>query len=120
MELVLPSEKFKQSFDSYINELGDEERYPFTLDLDMSDFKAYLSKLGDFSLGKNLPAGSVTNTTFWLIDNGEVLGVTNIRHYLNEQIRCCGGHIGLVIRPKARGKGIGSLLMKLSIDKLAT
>ncbi|MGX5174334.1 hypothetical protein ACUR5C_09970 [Aliikangiella sp. IMCC44653] len=29
MDLILPSAEYKNSYIQYINELGDEERYPF-------------------------------------------------------------------------------------------
>ncbi|CAM3799766.1 GNAT family N-acetyltransferase [Rheinheimera salexigens] len=118
MELVTPSIKYQQSYCDYIAELANEERYPFPLDFDFTDFEALLAKLADYAAGKNLPAGYVPSSTLWLVDNDQLLGVTNIRHYLNEQIKHCGGHIGLGIRPSYRGKGLGNLLMRLSIAHL--
>lgn len=118
MELVKPTIEFKESYDGYIKELGSEERYPFPLDFDYSDFPAYLAKVNDFALGKNLPEGYVPSSTFWIIKDNDIVGVTNIRHCLNDAIRRCGGHIGLSIRPSARGYGLGNLLMNLSIQFL--
>ncbi len=119
MKLTLPSAKYQNSYLSYLSELGNEERYPFTLDLDCSDFNGLLKLLDNYSKGINLPEGSVTNTTLWLLDGDEIVGVTNIRHHLNSRIRECGGHIGLGVRPSFRGKGIGNKLMQLSIEYLA-
>lgn len=118
MELILPSEKYKNSYLEYIEELGDEERYPFPMDFDCSDFRKMLAKINDFAEGTNLPSGYVQSSTFWLVDSGELIGVTNIRHRLNKEIEHCGGHIGLGVRPSYRAKGYGSQLMKLSIEKL--
>lgn len=118
MDLVLPSLEYQQSYHSYINELGNEERYPFVLDFDYQDFTNYLTKIKHFSEGINLPCGYVASSTFWLIHHNEIVGVTNLRHQLNPQIKHCGGHIGLSIRPSKRGTGLGILLMKLSIEKL--
>jgi len=44
--LIKPCADFKASYDGYIRELGDEERYPFPLDFDHSDFPALLQGLG--------------------------------------------------------------------------
>jgi len=118
MELVEPAEKYYESYISYIKELGNEERYPFTLDLEFKDFSTYLGQLHDFSIGKNLPTNAVQNTTLWLVEDSHIVGVTNLRHHLNERIRHCGGHIGLSIRPSSRSKGVGSTLMQLSIEQL--
>lgn len=117
MELVLPGKEYKQSYREYIEELGDEERYPFPLDFDHSDFSALLAKLERFRQGIALPDGFVPATTYWLVDGSEIVGVSNLRHYLNDRIRYAGGHIGLGIRPSRRGKGLGSLLMKLTLEK---
>ncbi|QFT55024.1 GNAT family N-acetyltransferase [Microbulbifer sp. THAF38] len=118
MKLVSPSANYEASYRQYIEELGNEERYPFPMDFDHADFEALIQKLSNFAQGKNLPEGFVPSSTLWLVDETEIVGVTNIRHYLNDRITHCGGHIGLGIRPKYRGKGYGKLLMKLSIQRL--
>ncbi|MBR9728480.1 GNAT family N-acetyltransferase [Shewanella intestini] len=118
MELIIPNMDFQASYQRYIEELGDEEGYPFPLDFDCSDFEKLLAKLADFHHGKNLPQGYVPSSTLWLVDNGEIIGVTNLRHTLNAQIRRCGGHIGLGIRPSYRHQGLGKQLIGLSIAEL--
>jgi predicted acetyltransferase len=117
MKLVKPSLTYQKSYCRYIKELGDEERYPFPLDFAYDDFDALLEKLENFSLGEKLPKGYVPSTTFWLVEKGRILGVTNLRYKLNKQIMFCGGHIGLSIRPSQRGKNLGNKLMNLSIKK---
>ncbi|MCY7294879.1 GNAT family N-acetyltransferase [Alteromonas sp. a30] len=118
MDLILPSIDYKNSYIEYIEELGAEERYPFPMDFDCSDFDALLEKIDNFANGVNIPPGYVPSTTLWLVESGELIGVTNVRHYLSPEIEHCGGHIGLGIRPSYRGKGLGSKLMNLSIKKL--
>ena len=117
MQLVLPSRAYEQSYREYILELGDEERYPFPLDFDHSDFDGLLEKLEKFRAGKALPDGFVPASTFWLVDRGDILGVSNLRHYLNDRIRHAGGHIGLGIRPSKRGQGLGIHLLGLTLEK---
>ena len=115
VELVRPSTKYESSYRAYIVELGDEERYPFPLDFDHKDFPALLRRLNDFEAGRNLPEGYVPSSTYWLVENGELVGVSNLRHFLNERIFNAGGHIGMGIRPQARGRGLGNLLLSLTI-----
>ncbi|RUO31877.1 GNAT family N-acetyltransferase [Aliidiomarina sedimenti] len=117
MQLVLPHANYEQSYRDYIAELGDEERYPFPLDFDHSDFAELLAKVERFRNGTDLPDGFVASTTYWLVDGDEIVGVANLRHYLNDRIRHAGGHIGLGIRPARRGHGLGSLLLKLTLEK---
>lgn len=115
--LVLPNPEYEQSYCAYIVELGDEERYPFPLDFEHNDFVALLQRLDDFAKGINIPEGFVPSSTFWLIEDGEIVGVSNLRHYLNERIRHCGGHIGLGIRPLCRGRRLSKVLMALTIQE---
>lgn len=118
MQLILPTEKFQESYISYIKELGNEERYPFPLDFEYADFLGLLKKLDNYAKGIAIPNDAVPSTTYWLMQNDEIIGVTNLRHFLNQQITFCGGHIGLGIRPSYRGKGFGHILMEKSIHQL--
>ena len=117
VELIGPSIEYEESYGAYIGELGDEERYPFPLDYAHQDFRALVQRLQDLADGINIPEGFVPSSTFWLVDGAELVGVSNLRHHLNERIRHCGGHIGLGIRPSYRGRGLGTLLMALTIGE---
>ncbi len=118
MKLVSPCAEYQQSYRQYIKELGDEERYPFTLDFASENFQELLTKLDQFAKGINLPDGYVPSTTLWLVDQQTLIGVTNLRHFLNSQIEYCGGHIGIGIRPCYRGQKLGHFLMQQSIATL--
>lgn len=107
--LIRPNHEYEASYREYIRELADEERYPFPLDFDYLDFPALLDRLADFEAGRKLPAGYVASSTYWLVESGDIIGVSNLRHSLNEEIRRCGGHLGLGIRPTHRGRGLGNL-----------
>jgi predicted acetyltransferase len=117
IELVLPRPGYESSYGEYIRELGDEERYPFPLDFEHKDFPALLRRLNNFATGVDLPAGFVPSSTYWLIDGTELIGVSNLRHYLNDRLRLHGGHIGLGVRPSRRGHGFGSLLLARTIHE---
>lgn len=117
VKLVSPDARYEQSYRSYIEELGDEERYPFPLDFEHGDFGELLLKLQRFEQGIDIPDGFVPSTTYWLVENDELLGVSNLRHHLNERIRRAGGHIGLGIRPSRWGEGLGNILLKLTLER---
>jgi predicted acetyltransferase len=116
-KLILPEAGYEQSYRAYIRELGDESRYPFPLDFEYKDFPALLARLDDLANGINVPPGFVPNSTYWLVQGGELIGVSNLRHYLNDRIRHHGGHIGLGVRPSYRGRGFGSTLLNLTIQE---
>ncbi len=113
--LIRPHAEYERSYRAYIAELGDEVRYPFPLDFDHADFAALLRRLEGLTNGVGVPEGYVPSSTWWLVEDGELIGVSNLRHHLNERIRVHGGHIGLGIRPSRRGRGFGHQLMALTI-----
>lgn len=61
--------------------------------------------------------GWVPASTYLMIreDNNRMVGIVNIRHYLNKQLKEIGGHIGGSIRPTERGKGYAKIQLYLSM-----
>lgn len=115
IELITPAPDYESSYGAYIRDLGNEERYPFPLDFDHEDFPALLARLNGLAAGVGVPDGFVPSSTFWLVDGPDLIGVSNLRHHLNDRLRQHGGHIGLGIRPGLRGRGLGSRLLALTI-----
>ena len=76
-----------------------------------------MNKLRDYEKGEFLEEGHVPNITYWLVEGNEIIGASNLRLKLNEQIEYCGGHIGLGIRPSKRGQNFGSKLLELTIQE---
>ncbi len=119
VQLVRPAATYEQSYRSYLVELGETVRYPFQLDFDPTDFSRLLARLRDFEAGRHLPTGFVPTSTYWLIDSGELVGVSSLRHHLNKRLHHCGGHLGLGIRPSRQGSGLGNHLMDATIQQAA-
>lgn len=46
-----------------------------------------------------------------------LLGMAKLRHYLTPTLEDIGGHIGYSIRPSERGKGYGTLILALTLDR---
>lgn len=88
---------------------------PWVIDIDPTNFDAMIQSLEDASNGIDLRDGWVPDSTFWLIDDGKVIGVVNIRHSLTEYLRNAGGHIGYGIRPTERHRGYATKLLELSL-----
>lgn len=82
------------------------------------DFSAYVQALeGQKDLG-NLSPGWVPGSTFWLVTgDGRVLGTSRLRHWLVPHLEQEGGHIGYDVRPSERGKGYGTALLALTLDR---
>lgn len=119
LKLFKPNIKYQASYLSYLEELGDEERYPFPLDFDPRDYPAMLERIQQFEQGVNLPDGYVPSTTYWLVEKDEIIGVSNLRHHLSDQLRLAGGHIGLGIRPSCRGRKLSIQLLQMTLAKAA-
>lgn len=120
--LITPVVKYQSlslqsTYAAYINELGNEERYPYPMDLAHEDFNALVSLLNDYSEGRNLPSWLVPNTTFWLVYKHEIVACSHLRHSLNQQLEEAGGHIGFGVRPSYRGKGISKILLNETLKQ---
>jgi predicted acetyltransferase len=64
-----------------------------------------------------VPAGRVPATTSFLVDeDGRILGVSNLRHALDERLELFGGHVGYSVRPGARGKGHATHLLRGAME----
>jgi predicted acetyltransferase len=82
-----------------------------------SEFKMWLLKQDMISKGIGLEHWMVPQTTYWLFIDDIPVGVGKLRHYLNDQLRIIGGHIGYAVIPKERKKGYGSVLLSLLLDE---
>lgn len=81
------------------------------------EYKVWLKRRVAFSLGEGLADWQVPENTYWLYADGLPVGYGKLRHRLTEALREAGGHIGYGIRPTQRGKGYGSLILKLLLRK---
>lgn len=67
----------------------------------------------EYAESKNL----VPATTFFTIreSDNKIIGMVNLRHYLNEYLQNFGGHIGYGIRPTERKKGYAKIQLYLTL-----
>ncbi len=61
----------------------------------------------------------VTASTYFTMrkSDDKIIGTIQLRHYLNEDLRKCGGHIGYGICPTERKKGYGTKQLELVLLK---
>jgi len=80
------------------------------------DVAAFVEMCGHHSIGRNLPAGWVPQTTFWLVrDAKKIVGCSRLRHNLTQFLAEHGGHIGYDVRPSERTRGYGTRLLQLTL-----
>jgi len=118
MKLIEPTIELEEQ---YLDMLADwhqtgEALVPFPLKFDTSDFAAFVQKLHTAKIVKE--EGFVCNSTFWLVTaDNTIVGVSNLRHELNEKLLFDGGHIGYGVRPSHRRKGYATKLLELSLKE---
>lgn len=118
MKLVSPSVEYKNSYLKLVQDFTEagDQLVPFTLNEDCSDFPSLLAKLNGYALGHNIPEGFVAHKSFWLIDpNNEVVGVSNLRLALTDNLKNIGGHIGYGVKPTERRKGHATALLSKTL-----
>lgn len=81
-------------------------------------FAAYVQGLRDESLGVGLPDGWVPATKYILVnDEGDYVGIFNLRHRLTDFPRNGPGHIGYGVAREYRGHGYATAGLKLTLAK---
>ncbi|MDQ1612651.1 MAG: hypothetical protein QOG00_2582 [Pyrinomonadaceae bacterium] len=83
----------------------------------IADFDGYLRGLARYAAGVDIPPGHVPNSTFFLVHRGRIVGRSALRHRLTPALQHEGGHIGYDIRPLARGRGYGTLILALTLER---
>lgn len=64
-----------------------------------------------------LPQGRVCALQYLYVDEDQLIGMVNIRLYLNEYLKQYGGHVGYSIAPTQRGKGYGKKMLQEACRK---
>lgn len=94
-----------------------EPLVPFVLAFPAEDFDHFLERIAGCARGEGLPPGFVPHSTYWLVDDGEVVAVSNLRHELTDALRRRGGNIGYGVRPSARRHGFATLILERTLER---
>ena len=119
-KLVRPTETLQDAYLEFVEEFrtaGEKERIDGSgCDFD-GDFAAHVQRLRDYAQGINVPANWVAASAYSFVRNKRILGVCDLRHKLTEALRDYGGHVGYSVRPSERGKGYGTEILRLALEK---
>ncbi|MFZ5354892.1 MAG: GNAT family N-acetyltransferase [Bacillota bacterium] len=120
--LVEPQQTYKEAFQAMVREYENygEEFYYGLYKKGLEDFDAYLQLLDSQTKGLGLPEGFVATRTYWLSDSTKKIhGVIRIRTSLDsEYVAKYIGNIGYDIAPLSRGKGYGTAILGLGLEKV--
>jgi len=114
IELRKLSKKDGRDIYDMLQEIGPEENgfVNSGFNIAYENFNEYLDRNINHSNGIGLDEKYVPQSIYWLIVNDKPVGFGKLRHYLNDNLRNKGGHIGYSVRPSERGKGYGNLILK--------
>jgi predicted acetyltransferase len=118
MKLIEPSLELKDAYLEMISEWAKVEDLqntsPFSLKYKIDVFEDFLDQLKQDKL--NPREGFVPSTTYCLVNESEkIVGLVNLRHYLNERLSIMGGHIGYGVPPAERRKGYATKMLELTL-----
>ena len=85
----------------------------------LSPIEDWLEELNKRSCEDTVPKGLVPSSTYLAVREKDnyIVGMIDIRHYLNEYLTQAGGHIGYGVRKTERNKGYAKQMLKLALEK---
>jgi predicted acetyltransferase len=120
VRLVSPDRRLRSEYNEMYQEFlsAEEAIHPFVIKIVPDPWDEFIELLEGFSTGIGVPPTFVSHSTYWMINaDNRILGVSNVRHRLNERLRHYGGNVGYGIRPSERRKGYGTRILELSLEK---
>ena len=84
-----------------------------------SSIEDWLEELKKRSSEDTVPKGLVPSSTYLAVREKDnyIVGMIDIRHYLNKYLTQVGGNIGYGVRKTERNKGYAKQMLKLALEK---
>lgn len=101
---------------------GENDLHGSSLLTEMTSYDDWLAHLAKQADSATVSSDWVAATTFLAVRQRDqkIIGMIDIRHYLNDFLREFGGHVGFSVRPTERKKGYATAILRLGLDYCKT
>lgn len=117
LHLSVPSLDHKNSFLEAAKEMYDVGEWSLPPDMLASQFETIIVQIQQAKDAATCPPNQLPHEDFWLFEDNTWVGLITLRKAIDEQHMRSGGHIGYVIRPSWRGRGYGTKLLALGLER---
>jgi predicted acetyltransferase len=117
ISLEPPSEKYLESFFQAMAEFEGEGNPQISETMTREQFPAYVQKLHDQSVGKNLKEGHMPSKEYWIIDAEGYAGRIILGLTFTPDPDRLGNHVGYAVRPSKRRKGYATKALQCLLDE---
>ncbi len=94
----------------------EADAFSFLLDWDpASPWAEYVQQREDHRRGIRVPPGRVPSTFLVAVCGEQLVGRVSVRHELNEFLAHVGGHVGYAVRPRHRGRGHATEILRQAL-----
>ncbi|MDR3263294.1 MAG: GNAT family N-acetyltransferase [Clostridiales bacterium] len=126
-ELLLssPNKSHEKQALEYMQEhfsVGERDLHGASLLEKMPVYGDWLTHLKKTNNPRTADPDWVTASTFFAVRKADkkIVGIIDIRHYLNDFLKGYGGHIGYGVRPSERRKGYATEILRLGLEYCKT
>lgn len=120
IKLINPDVHHKSIVADFIKEHTDNNEFEIHGGalIEKLEYEAWLNLLRNNSDKATVDKEWVISSTFLAIrkSDNKMIGIIDIRHELNDFLSSYGGHIGFDVRPRERGKGYATEMLRQALE----